>query len=90
MDAPKHPTPPHSHPFNPGIAAYMRSRTCSGGKAHDSEPGGPQFHSRHKASEKNLHVLFNKALHLRVVLDNDHLLSLDYDTWMLKDLITAP
>ena len=34
-------------------------------------------------------VLLDKVLYLTVVLDNDHLLSLDYEHGMLKDMIAA-
>ena len=34
--------------------------------------GGLQFKSDNKPSEKNIHVLLDKAIYLRVVLDNVH------------------
>ena len=43
-----------------------RSRTSSVGKVDDSESGGPQFESRHGHLRKNLLVLLDKALYLRL------------------------
>ena len=42
------------------------SRTGSVGKVDDSESGGPRFESRHGHLRKNLLVLLDKALYLRL------------------------
>ena len=52
----------------------LRSRTSSVGKVDNSELGA---------------LLLDKALYLRVVLGNDHLLSLDYEYGMLNNRIAA-
>ena len=53
---------------------FLRSRTSSVGKVDNSELGA---------------LLLDKALYLRAFLDNDHLLSLDYEYGMLNNRIAA-
>ena len=65
------------------------SRASSVGKVDDCESGGSQVQMSQQPSEKNLLVLLDKTLYLRVVLDNDNLLSVDYENGMLKNLIAA-
>ena len=57
----------------------MRSRTSSVGKVDDSESGGPQFESRHGHLRKKSACAVGQGTLPKVVLDNDHLLSLDYE-----------
>ena len=57
-----------------------RSRTSSVGKVDDSKSGGPRFESRHgHLSKKKSACAVGQGTLPKVVLDNDHLLSLDYE-----------
>ena len=48
------------------LSKVYRSRTSLVGKVDDSESGGPRFESRHGHLRKNLLVLLDKALYLRL------------------------
>ena len=57
-----------------------RSRTSSAGRVDDSESGGPRFESRHgHLKKKKSACAVGQGTLPKVVLDNDHLLSLDYE-----------
>ena len=66
----------------------LRSRTSSVGKVDDFESGGPQFESCIGYLKKSVCAAGQGTL-ANVVLDNDLLLSLDYEYGMLKDMIAA-
>ena len=61
----------------------------SDGKVNDFKSGGPGFEFRNKPSKRDLLVLLDNALYLRVVLYNYHIPSDYYEYGMLKDLIDA-
>ena len=61
------------------------SRTSSVGKVDDSDSRGTQFESRNKLSA----CVVGQGTLPKVVLDNDDLLSLDYEIGMLKNLMAA-
>ena len=72
---PNLPPPP---PPRLGTSLLPRSRTSSVGKVDDSKSGGPRFESRHGHMRKICLCCWTRTLP-KVVLDNDHLLSLDYE-----------
>ena len=57
----------------------LRSRTSSVGKVDDCESGGPWFESRHGHLRKKSACAVGQGILPKVVPDNDHLLSLDYE-----------
>ena len=56
-----------------------RSRTSSVGKVDDSKSGGPRFRVSTRPSEKKSACAVGQGTLPKVVLDNDRLLSLDYE-----------
>ena len=57
---------------------HSRSKTSSVDKVHHFESAGPWFESRNGHREKSACAVGQGTLP-KVVLDNDHLLSLDYE-----------
>ena len=57
----------------------IRAATSLIGKVEDCKYGGPRFESRHGHLRKKSACAVGQGTLPKVVLDNDHLLSLDYE-----------